>query len=239
MDVNRCRTANPAALATVIQAIHVSLRSRFSRPRDGCRAGSRADSSGAAGGVAPDFTTSGSNHYLFPSDFAKIYDVNIGTLPERPTIAVIGLRAYIRGYYKFSVTLRFTRSADGNYSAHRHRSARRRHPRSNNPPRPRARRLWMSPATSVAPGATIDLVISGNGIDIPMNMLSIQTQFLPDYDISFGACESQNGQSAANFLTLFSARLPLRYFRICQLRRWRRGRMRYLFPNRRAHKLSA
>src|SRR5262249_39665884 len=152
--------------------------------------------------------------FLFPADFAKIYDVATGNINGAgQTIAVIGMANVnpaditnfqsLAGLPQLAPTV-FTPTGATPPSS----------PQTA-PPTGGGRvsktqgeaTLDVRRAGSVAPGATILLVVDANGIDIPMEYV-IDTNPVPAkiMTISFGACEGSVNQATANSLnSLFSS----------------------------------
>ncbi len=178
----------PAALAGVIKSIS-GLYTLNAHPLYG--AGSmqvpmRKVSGDSKGGEVPDFTTSGGAHFLFPGDFATIYDVNTGNINGAgQTIAIIGRsRVYPQDITNFESLAGLplqvptviippngvdpgpaetTPPAHGSASGDQGEAT-----------------LDVTRSTSVAPGAAIDLVVSassGGGSKPPPNMLRIRLRW--------------------------------------------------------------
>jgi subtilase family serine protease len=207
----------PAALAGAIQSVN-GLSTLTLHPQN--RAGVvqvpvQSLAVGSAGGVTPNFTTSSGNHYLTPADFATIYNVNAGNITGAgQTIAIIGIARVnnqdITNFQALSGLAAKTPTvvippngidpgpaltappASGSVSDGQVEAT-----------------LDVTRATSIAPGATIDLVISGDtnsgsGLNLAIQHV-INTNLAQIMSISFGGCESLNGRGAVNFFdALFS-----------------------------------
>jgi hypothetical protein len=167
------------------------------------------------GTLVPEVTTGSGIHYVSPSDFATIYGLNTGSISGAgQTIAIVGRsRVYAQDITMFqSLTglapippteiIPPTGVDPGPAQTSMSGSP---------PPDQLEATLDVSRATSVAPGATIDLVVSANtatasGIVITSQYV-VDTVPVPAHimNISFGACESNAGQSGVNFWdSLFS-----------------------------------
>ncbi len=171
-----------------------------------------------AGGITPDFTTSGGSHYLFPADFATIYNVNVGNITGAgQTIAIIGIsRVYdtdITNFQTLSGLATKTETVIIPPNGVDPGPAETAPPASGTPPPGQVEAtLDVTRATSIAPGATIDLVISGNtatgsGLDLATEyVVDTSPVFAHVMSLSFGGCEATNGQAGVNFFdALFSA----------------------------------
>ena len=209
----------PAVLSGKIQSV-AGLYTVKSRPYSHAE---QARFSPTGRGVAsPEYTLCGSNgscnHFIFPADFAAIYDLNPvykqGIDGTGQTIAIMGrARVYNPDIESFETMSSLAVKdptviipplgtdpgpADGTVS-----------------PAPGDQveaTLDVTRTTSIAPGATIDLIVSSDagGAD----GLGIATEYAVDTNpvpaqiisISFGGCEASYGQSAVQFWdTLFSA----------------------------------
>ncbi|MBZ5662361.1 MAG: Ig-like domain repeat protein [Acidobacteriia bacterium] len=166
--------------------------------------------------VTPDFSTGSGNHYIFPADFAIIYNVNVGNINGTgQTIAIIGIaRVYDQDILNFQALSGLAQKAPTTII-----------PPNGVDPGPPQTTATANPspgqseatgdvdrAGSIAPGATIDLVASGNksgasGLDITTQYVVDTTPvFAHIMSLSFGGCEATNGQAGVNFFdALFSA----------------------------------
>jgi pseudomonalisin len=169
------------------------------------------------GTVVPEITTSAGHHYIAPSDFATIYHVNTANFNgANQIIAIIGAsRVYAQDITNFQSLTGLTPRAptviippNGVDPGPAETSP----PTTGNPSDAQLEAtLDVSRATSVAPGATIDLVVSG---DTATNSgITIATQYVVDtspvpahiMNLSFGACEGAVNQATVNFWdSLFS-----------------------------------
>jgi pseudomonalisin len=199
----------PAALAAVIKSVH-GLYTVPIRPTHGSRViqgplpGSGANSGNEP---APALTSSSAGHFLAPGDFAKIYNVRAGTIDGTgQTIAVIGqARVFDQDITNFQAFAGLTAKTPTvivpptgvDPGA----------PQAAPPPggaKPSAAQeeatLDVTRATSIAPGATIDLIVSSASITTPIEYV-VDTTPVPAQimTISFSACEAQGGRSLANF----------------------------------------
>lgn len=182
-------------------------------------AGAAASATRAAASAHPGGTfCSGSNctQYIFPADFARIYDLNPdyqqGIDGSGQTIAVIGrARAYLPDIENFQQRSQLG-VKDPTIIV----------PPAGVDPGPAASSggvtedqleatIDVTRAASVAPGATIDLVISGDTTS--QSGLRIASEYVVDTNpvpaqimsISFGGCEADAGQSGVDFYdNLFS-----------------------------------
>jgi subtilase family serine protease len=208
----------PAALAGVIESVS-GLSTMTFRPQISANAAQvpiRNIDGNSQGAVTPDFTIGGGTHYIFPADFATIYNVSVGsTNGAGQTIAIIGIARVndqdilnfeaLSGLASKTATVLIPpngvdpgppqTAATANPSASQTEAT-----------------LDVTRATSIAPGATIDLVISGNtsaasGLEIAAQYVVDTTPiFAHIMSLSFGGCENQNGLAGVNFFdTLFSA----------------------------------
>jgi pseudomonalisin len=208
----------PAALAGAIQSVS-GLSTPTLRPQN--RIGivqvpAQSPGVGSAGGVTPNFTASGSgNHYLVPSDFTTIYNVNAGNLTGAgQTIAIVGIARVnnqdITNFQALTGLAAKTPTVVIPPNGIDPGPALTAPPSSGSVPDGQVEAtLDVTRATSIAPGATIDLVISGDtnsgsGLDIAIQHV-INTNLAQIMSISFGGCESLNGRGAVNFFdALFS-----------------------------------
>ena len=205
----------PAALSAIVKSIH-GLYSVTMSPAHGSKTiqapapGANGDSGNAA---VPAVTTSPTSHFLLAGDFAKIYDVNVGSIDgSGQTIAVIGqARVYDQDIINFQMLAGLTsktptvkvppNSVDpGNPETTP--------PPNNGKPSPAQEEatLDVTRATSIAPGATIDLVVSSDSITTPVEYV-VDTTPVPAQimTISFSSCETQGGRSQVDFWdSLFS-----------------------------------
>jgi subtilase family serine protease len=172
----------------------------------------------SAGGVSPDFTTSGGSHYLFPADFATIYNASVANITGAgQTIAIIGLsRVYDQDILNFEALSGLAAKTETVVIAKNGTDPGA--PMSSPPSSGAASAaqteatLDVTRVTSIAPGANIDLVISANtgmvsGLDLAVeDVVDANPSFANIMSLSFGGCESQNGQAGVNFFdTLFGA----------------------------------
>lgn len=208
--------AIPAALAAVVQSVRgltaiqakAYARAATARGRLGATPG-RPAATNCMGAVC--------SYYVWPNDFATIYDLNPvyqqGINGSGQTIAIIGrARVYLPDIENFEqlsglpikdpvVVIPPTGIDPGP-------------PQSSGtsvPPDQEEASADVERATSVAPGATIDLVVSGSSANF--DGLDVSAQFAIDtnpvlaqvMNISFGACEADTGQSGVDFYdSLFS-----------------------------------
>ena len=201
----------PAALAGIIQSVS-GLYTIKNRPFHG--AGRAQVPAAGAGSASPagSFNCSGGSctYYIFPADFATIYDLNSvygqGITGTGQTIAIIGrARVYTPDVENFE-SLSGLALKDPTLIV----------PPAGVDPGPPAgtggatedqleATLDVLRSTSVAPGATIDLIVSkSNG---GMDGIAIAAQYavdtipVPAYivNISFGACERDAGLSGVQF----------------------------------------
>ena len=165
---------------------------------------------GVPGGIEPAATISGS-HFTFPSDFATIYDLPGGSVTGAgQTIAVIGRsRVYSQDITNFQTLAGLTPQAptviippNGVDPGPPETSP----PTSGGASPDQAEAtLDVSRTASIAPGATIDLVVSttSDGMDGTV----IASEYVVDTDpvfaqimtISFGSCEESSGSSGDDF----------------------------------------
>ncbi len=197
--------AIPAAFAGVIGSIagltdvELTPQSRISAPVLPTR--------GTHGDANPNYT-SGQYHYVFPGDFATIFDIkplyNAGINGAGQKVAVIGRTAI----YPSDITAFESISA-----------------LPNNPPNIIVPSTGVTPSVSIndegesdldlervvgtAPNATLDFVTSGtangyNGIYVAAQY-EVQTQLDPILTLSYGGCEANAGASGVSlWSTLFS-----------------------------------
>ncbi len=235
----------PAAIASLTQSVVglVSIREHAAH--------------GSGSGVATSFQTSarkpvtqkpaatfcsGSSctHYIFPSDFATIYDINPayqqGNDGSDQTIAVIGrARVYLPDIENFQLQSGLqvkdpviiippnggdpgaAQSTGGDPSEDQLEAT-----------------IDVTRASSVAPGAQIDLIASSgigtlNGLRVA-SVYAVDTDPIPvrrSWSISFGACEADAGQSRGHRLLRqsFQPGRSGRYFRIRHFGRLGRSRL--------------
>ena len=197
----------PAALAGIVKSIDglYTVKIAPSHVMGTAQALVRSTAEGSQGDVNPDFTGSTGVHYIFPADFAKIYDVNNGSITGAgQTIAVIGRsRVYQPDIANFQSLAGLAQHAQTEII-----------PPNGIDPGPAASSggasgdqgeatLDVTRTTSIAPGATIDLVVSSNA----GGGISIASEYVVDTDpvpahimtISFGACESATGAPGVSF----------------------------------------
>jgi subtilase family serine protease len=209
----------PAALADVIKSVS-GLATLAVHPQiitSTAQVPVRNLSGDAGQGVTPDFTSGSSgNHYIFPADFATIYNVNVGNISGAgQTIAIVGIaNVYVQDILNFQTLSGLAQKAPTTIIP----------PAGVDPGPPQTTATANIPAGqseatgdidragSIAPGATIDLVTSGNKSGA--SGLDIATQYIVDTNpvfanimsLSFGGCEATNGQAGVNFFdALFSA----------------------------------
>ena len=199
----------PAALAPVIRAVS-GLYTVEINPMHG---------SGAAGGPEPSpKATVGSTHYVFPADFAAIYDLSpayaSGVNGSGETIGIIGRSRVDNTDIEYFQQLSGIAVRDPTVIVP---------PNGTDPGAPQTSQVSspsddqleatidVARAASVAPGATIDLIVSGssssyNGIYIA-SQYAIDTNPVPAHilNLSFGACEKSGGaRGVALWDVLFS-----------------------------------
>jgi uncharacterized protein (TIGR03437 family) len=187
----------PAALGPVIRAVS-GLYTVELNPMHGSGAASGPDPSSKA--------TVGSSHYVFPADFAAIYDVSpayaSGITGSGETIGIIGRSRVDNADIEYFQQLSGMAVQDPTVIV----------PPNGTDPGAAQTTQTSSPsddqleatldvarAASVAPGATIDLIVSGNsssynGIYIA-SQYAIDTNPVPAHilNLSFGACENSGG----------------------------------------------
>lgn len=198
----------PTSLAAVLQSVH-GLQSVYERPQHR----SVTSEARVAAGDKPKATfCSGSvcNHFIAPADFATIYDVNPvyqqGINGSGQTIAIIGrARIYLPDVENFQrltglatkdpVTIIPPNGIDPGPPASANDG-------TTHPDQSEAT-LDVTRAGSVAPGATINLVISANAPSA--SGLGIASQYVVNANlaqimsISFSNCEQLAGQSGVSF----------------------------------------
>jgi pseudomonalisin len=197
----------PAALAAIVRAVHGLVT-------DDARPYHRIGGGEFVGGSAPVIQPAGTNcssgtciHYIFPKDFAAIYNLNPvygqGVDGSGQTIAIIGrARVDVRDIEYFQslsdlsvkdpVIIVPPFGIDPGPAASSGGSA--------SPDQAEAT-VDVTRAASVAPGATIALVVSANSVTT--NGLAVATQYVVDANpmsahvmsISFGVCEASGGLS--------------------------------------------
>lgn len=210
----------PAALAGIIKSV-IGLSTPEVHPFS--QAGlvqvpTRNPTGNSAGGVSPDFTTSGGSHYLFPADFATIYNASVANITGAgQTIAIIGLaRVYDQDILNFEALSGLAAKTENVMIAKNGTdpgAPMTSPPSSGTPPAAQTEAtLDVTRVISIAPGATVDLVISANtgmvsGLDLAVeDVVDANPSFANIMSLSFGGCENQNGQSGVNFFdTLFGA----------------------------------
>jgi subtilase family serine protease len=213
----------PAALTGIIKSIS-GLYTINIRPFHGMGAVQVPASNmvwNSHGTLVPELTINSTTHFVTPSDFATIYDLNTGGINGAgQTIAIVGRsRVYAQDITNFQSLTGLSQQApieivptsppfNGVDPG----------PPQTSPPTSGSfskdqleATLDVSRATSVAPGATIDLVVSSN--TATANGIEIASQYVVDtnpvfahiMNISFGACESLAGQLGDTFWdSLFS-----------------------------------
>ena len=194
----------PSELIGLIDSVR-GLETIHERPNVGAAAAVEADAGGS-------FCGSGAcSHYIFPADFAAIYDLasayQQGINGAGQTIAIIGrARVYLPDIENFQTLAGLpvkdptiivppggsdpgaALSSGGSPSEDQLEAT-----------------IDVSRAIGVAPGATIDLVASGGSST--ENGLAVAAQYVVDTEpliahvmnISFGACEGSAGQSGVDF----------------------------------------
>lgn len=202
----------PAALAGIIKSISglytIKIRPMHISGTFQVPTGSLAG--GISSGVSPAGTIDGS-HFLFPSDFATIYDLPGGSITGAgQTIAIVGRsRVYSQDITNFQSLAGLTAQApteivppDGVDPGPAETSP----PTTGSPSLDQAEAtLDVSRTTSIAPGATIDLVVSTtsdgeDGIVIASEyIVDTEPVFAQIMNVSFGSCESENGLSGDDF----------------------------------------
>ena len=196
----------PAALAAIVQAVRglVTVDERSHH-----RAGITPLSDQAAVAVTPDGTFSCSGtpcHFLFHADFATIYDVNPlhqqGVDGSGQTIAIIGLnRVFLADVENFQVLSGLPVKdpvvvvPPGGIDPGPAKSS------GGDPNAQSEATLDVTRAGSVAPGATILLVVSADSQTV--DGLGVASQYVVEnraaqvMSISFGGCEAQPGGQAS------------------------------------------
>jgi subtilase family serine protease len=207
----------PVALAGIIKSIS-GLYTIKIRPFHGsgtAQVPARNMRGGFESDVTPNITVSGGVHYVFPSDFATIYDLNIGNITGAgQTIAVIGRsRVYAQDITNFQTLAGLTAQAPTEIIPPNGVDP---GPPETSPPTSGSASedqleatLDVTRTSSIAPGATIDLVVSANagGGVATASEYVVDTNPVPAHimTISFGACESEAGLSGVDFWdSLFS-----------------------------------
>ena len=209
----------PAALAPVIQSIH-GLYTLINRPMHRMSEQPGRFVASPSGGPTPQFTLSATSHVIVPGDFAVIYDVNpaytAGIFGFGQTIAIIGRsrvnNADIENFQALTllpiqdpVTIIPPGALDPG-------PAQTAPPAAGSPSGDQGEAtLDVTRSGSVAPGATVELVISASsattdGIDIAMQY-AVDANPVPAHimSISFGSCEANAGAAAVHFFdSLFS-----------------------------------
>ena len=207
----------PAAFSAIVQSVN-GLATINERSHHGSGSGQSNAHAATSEQPAGTFCSGGDcNHYVFPADFAAIYDLNPayqqGVNGGGQTIAIIGrARVYLPDIENFQsrsglaikdpVIIVPPNGIDPGTAASS----------GGNPPDDQLEAtIDVTRATSVAPGATIDLVVSANSSGL--NGLAIASQYVIDTNpvpaqimsISFGACEVDAGQAGVDFYdNLFS-----------------------------------
>ena len=210
----------PAALAGVIKSVS-GLSTVKIRPQSSVgtvQVPVRNMAWSPTGVITPDLTASGGSHFLSPADFATIYDLNVGGITGAgQTIAIIGeSRVNPQDITNFQTLSGLAPKAPTEIippNGVDPGPALTAPPMSGSLPGVQTEAtLDVSRATSIAPGATIDLVVSGNitmgsGLDIAIEyVVDTNPVFAHIMTISFGGCESLNGQSGVTFFdSLFTA----------------------------------
>jgi pseudomonalisin len=185
----------PAQFSKVIQSI-----SGLSQATEG--PGFRDTAEAAVMGSAhPNETLTSGNHIIAPADFAILFDINraynSGYNGSGQTIAIVGRsrvsNADIENFAVYtSLTLKdpIVTIPPGGVD-----------PGQTNDPDQREATLDVERASSVAPGATINLVInsaSNGGIRLPLRYI-IDDHIASIVTVSFGACELSEGQANTDF----------------------------------------
>jgi hypothetical protein len=201
----------PAALTGIIKSIS-GLYTINVRPLHGMETVQIPPSNmvwDSQGTVVPELTTTLGNHYITPSDFATIYDVNTGGINGAgQTIAIIGRsRVYAQDITNFQSLTGLPQQAPIEIVPPNGVDP---GPPETSPPTSGTASkdqleatLDVTRAASVAPGATIELVVStvaGGGIETAsqyvVDTIPVSAQIM---NISFGACESNAGQPGVTF----------------------------------------
>jgi pseudomonalisin len=200
----------PLALSGVIRAVS-GLYTVKDRAYHGAGTGFMPVGAGAIDQPGGSFCNGSScNHYVFPADFAKIYGLNPvyrqGADGSGQTIAIVGrARVYNQDIENFE-SLSGLALKDPNVIV----------PPSGVDPGAAASSggasgaqleatIDVTRATSVAPGAQIDLVVSGN--TMTLNGIAVAAEYVIDtnpvpahiMNMSFGACEANAGASGVTF----------------------------------------
>jgi len=205
----------PAGLAGIVQSV-TGLSTIKSRSYHSVGPAYKQD---GAGFIVPDgtFCTPGCANFIFPADFATIYDLNgLSVNGTGQTIGIIGrAKVYPPDVQNFQTQSGLTVNANTPTVIV---------PPLGGDPGPPAgpggvdtgdqdeATLDVTRSTSIAPGATIDLIVSAgtqtqDGIDIA-TQYAVDTNPVPAHilSISFGLCEALAGLSGVQFYdTLFSA----------------------------------
>ena len=170
---------------------------------------------GSRGVVSPDLTAASGRHFITPSDFATIYDLNTGNINGAgQTIAIIGRsRVYAQDITNFQSLAGLAQQVPieivpptGMDPGPAETSP----PTTGTPSEDQLEAtLDVTRASSVAPGATIDLVISSvaSGGIRTASAYVVDTNPVPAHimNISFGACESSGGLAGVTYWdSLFS-----------------------------------
>ena len=151
------------------------------------------------GAVSPEYTQ-GSTHYLFPADFATIYDVNpvysAGTTGTGTTIAIVGRSninlSDVSGFRSFAgltanqPAIVLDGANPGMVSGDQDEAT-----------------LDVEWSGAVAPAATVKLVVAGStattdGVDLSAGYI-VNNKVAPVMSTSFGQCESNLGATEVNF----------------------------------------
>ena len=203
----------PTALAPVIRGIH-GLHTSLLRPahRMGTPRQFTFQKSLASGSTPTPAFTAGSSHFIAPGDFAEIYDVPNSVSGTGQTIAILGRSRVWNPDIENFQTLTGLAVKDPTVII----------PPSGIDPGPASgtagesgdqdeQTLDVTRSGSIAPGATVDLIVSADtatafGVDVALQYL-VNTSPVPAHiaSISYSGCEADNGQAAANFYdNLFS-----------------------------------
>jgi subtilase family serine protease len=200
----------PSSLARILQSVH-GMQTIRERPQSHSMV---MEARMAAPGEQPKATLcNGSvcNHFVGPADFAAIYDVDSvyqqGVNGSGQTIAIVGrsrvyatdienFQAFMGLATKDPVTIIPPNGVDPGPAATTSDSA-------DHTDQLEAT-LDVTRAGSVAPGATIDLVVSANAAGTDGVIIAIQhvvdTNLAQVMSISFSACEQSTGQAATSLL---------------------------------------
>jgi len=201
----------PSSISAVVRSI-VGLGSVEEHAAHGSGGGRVSAGTTSASTPAATFCSQGScSHYLFPADFSKIYDIDPvyqqGIDGRGQTIAIIGrARVYLPDIENFQMRAGLPTKdptiivPPGGLDPGAALSS------GGDPPEDQLEAtIDVTRATSVAPGAQIDLVVSANGSSV--NGLRVASEYVVDSNpviaqvmsISFGACEVSGGQSGVQF----------------------------------------